>query len=216
MRKDGQQYGPYNLGQLKNYVKHGNFSTADLACYDGQNWIQVSQVPGLIKTKQHRPTAPPIPPKTNARPRKKRTFLSGCLILFFLCMILGAISGTCSNGSDLASGEDDNEEIQNTKPSYKTRPQEKRWFEYGDLHSADLAQWRVAPQRNKIATAADWLASTKWKGHLNSPNDFEVLKVQAKKLSDAIDISAFDPNLGFIKAVDVADGIITLANDLGP
>ena len=35
--KDGQQYGPYNLVQLKSYVKQGNFTTADLACYDGQN-----------------------------------------------------------------------------------------------------------------------------------------------------------------------------------
>ena len=74
----------------------------------------------------------------------------------------------------------------------------------------------MASQRNKIATAADWLASSKWKGHLNSPGDFEILKVQAKKLSDAIDLSASDPNLGFMPAVDVADGIIKLASDLGP
>ena len=51
---------------------------------------------------------------------------------------------------------------------------------------------------------------------LNSPGDFEILKVQAKKLSDAIDLSASDPNLGFMPAVDVADGIIKLASDLGP
>ena len=214
--KDGQQYGPYNLVQLKSYVKQGNFTTADLACYDGQNWVQVSQVPGLIETKQHRPTPPPIPPQATPKPRKKRTLFSGCLILVFLCMIFGSISSTCSNGGDSISGGNDSEGIQNTKPSYNERPQEKRWFEYGDLHNADLAKWRVASQRNKIATAADWLASSKWKGHLNSPGDFEILKVQAKKLSDAIDLSASDPNLGFMPAVDVADGIIKLASDLGP
>ena len=37
--KDGQQFGPYTVEQLRQYVEAGNFTTADYACYDGQNWV---------------------------------------------------------------------------------------------------------------------------------------------------------------------------------
>ena len=45
--KDSQQYGPYTIEQLRVYVQQGNFTTADLACCDGQNWVTVAQVPGF-------------------------------------------------------------------------------------------------------------------------------------------------------------------------
>ena len=44
--KDGQQYGPYTVEQLRQYVQQGNFTTADHACYDGQNWVTIAEVPG--------------------------------------------------------------------------------------------------------------------------------------------------------------------------
>jgi hypothetical protein len=109
-----------------------------------------------------------------------------------------------------------NKEIQNLNSEKSKASRVKRWFEYADLHNADLGQWRVAPERNKIATAADWLTSTKWKGHLNSPKDFERLKVKAKQLADAVDQSAVEPSLSFMKANEVAAAIIVIANDLDP
>lgn len=47
--KDGQQFGPYTLEQLGYYVSQGNFTIADHACYDGQNWISVGQIPGFSR-----------------------------------------------------------------------------------------------------------------------------------------------------------------------
>lgn len=32
------------------------------------------------------------------------------------------------------------------------------WYAGGTLHSATVAEWRAADQRNKLATAADWAA----------------------------------------------------------
>lgn len=45
--KDGQQYGPYTNEQIQEVVRQGNFTTADLACYDGQNWVTIAEIPGF-------------------------------------------------------------------------------------------------------------------------------------------------------------------------
>ena len=47
INKDGQQYGPYTVEQLQQYVQQGHFTPQDYACHDGQNWITVEQVPGF-------------------------------------------------------------------------------------------------------------------------------------------------------------------------
>jgi membrane protein YdbS with pleckstrin-like domain len=70
--KAGQQYGPYTVEQLRVYVQQGNFTTADLACCDGQNWVTVAQVPGLMSGSQQ-PTPMPPPSELPPRQKKKRT-----------------------------------------------------------------------------------------------------------------------------------------------
>ncbi|MBG30104.1 MAG: hypothetical protein CMI31_08900 [Opitutae bacterium] len=52
IHKDGKLYGPYPIELLRKYVQQGNFTTEDLACHDGQNWVTVAEVPGF---------APPSP-----------------------------------------------------------------------------------------------------------------------------------------------------------
>ena len=37
VHKDGKQYGPYPIEQLRQYVEAGNFTLEDLACHDGQD-----------------------------------------------------------------------------------------------------------------------------------------------------------------------------------
>jgi hypothetical protein len=65
IHKDGKNYGPYPLEQARQYLKAGNFTGNDLACYDGANWIKLSQVPGIAPTK---PVA-----KQVAQPAKVKT-----------------------------------------------------------------------------------------------------------------------------------------------
>ena len=55
--KDGQQHGPYSVEQLQEYLRQGKFTAGDLACHDGQNWVTVAQVPGLVSGEQ--PVTPP-------------------------------------------------------------------------------------------------------------------------------------------------------------
>ena len=58
--KNDTQYGPYSLEQLRKYVKAGNFTTADMACFDGQNWVTIAEVPGFA-TGDDTPTTPQQP-----------------------------------------------------------------------------------------------------------------------------------------------------------
>ena len=59
VHKDGTQYGPYTLEQMQQYVQKGSFTVQDQACYDGQNWVTVAQVPGISQaaTPQAQPAA---------------------------------------------------------------------------------------------------------------------------------------------------------------
>jgi hypothetical protein len=47
LHKDGQQSGPYTLEQIKEYVKYGSFSESDQACWDGNNWKTIAEIPGF-------------------------------------------------------------------------------------------------------------------------------------------------------------------------
>ena len=77
LSKDGKQYGPYTVEQLRKYVQQGNFTTEDLACHDGQNWVTVAQVPGfaaggdLVTTPQYPQAVPEDALKS--LPKKKKT-----------------------------------------------------------------------------------------------------------------------------------------------
>jgi hypothetical protein len=48
VNKDGQQYGPFTLEQLQQYVQQGNFTPQDHAFFEGcQEWVTIAQVPGF-------------------------------------------------------------------------------------------------------------------------------------------------------------------------
>jgi micrococcal nuclease len=49
IHRDGQNLGPYSVGQLRPYLQAGNFTGNDLACHDGANWVALKDVPGVIK-----------------------------------------------------------------------------------------------------------------------------------------------------------------------
>ena len=47
VRRDEQQSGPYTLEQIREYVKSGSFSESDQACWDGNNWKAIAEIPGF-------------------------------------------------------------------------------------------------------------------------------------------------------------------------
>ena len=47
VKRGDQLYGPYTIQEIEDFLNQGNFKTSDLASSDGQNWMQISQHPGL-------------------------------------------------------------------------------------------------------------------------------------------------------------------------
>jgi len=47
LHKQGEQYGPYSLKQIEDFLISKDFTLEDLACWDGKNWQRVVEIPGL-------------------------------------------------------------------------------------------------------------------------------------------------------------------------
>lgn len=90
------------------------------------------------------------------------------------------------------------------------------WWTGGRLHNVSLLTWRGSTVENKLATAADWLAATKWKGHINTPADLARIRAAAERLVRAVDLVAANPKLDYQNTGEIAAAIIAVANDVGP
>ena len=89
IHKDGKTHGPYPLEQVRQYLKAGNFTGNDLACYDGANWIKLSQVPGVTPSKPNT-VAKQVeqPAKVEAKSAKKLLGIKLLLVGFFLALVV--------------------------------------------------------------------------------------------------------------------------------
>ena len=106
--KNGQQYGPYDKLQLEDYIRKGVFATSDFACFDGRNWVHISQV------LENRKVPPPIDAVTNLnKPKKKMGCFSLVAVSFLGITCLGIFAGLVASinsddePNDLASVEDE-------------------------------------------------------------------------------------------------------------
>ena len=70
--KDGKQYGPYTVKQLREYVRQGDFTTDDLACH----WLPIAEIPGFAAPTPTASTLPPLPTeqKAEALPQEEEEF----------------------------------------------------------------------------------------------------------------------------------------------
>jgi len=98
----------------------------------------------------------------------------------------------------------------------KNKTISEQWYQGGTLHKATYAVWKNASYKNKLATSSDWLISTSWKGHLNSPDDLNRLKLKAKMLVSAVDEIVSTNYISSLIVTEIAASIITLSDDLGP
>jgi micrococcal nuclease len=82
VHRDGQNLGPYSIGQLRPYLQAGNFTGDDLACHDGANWVALKDVPGIIgRANKQAPQTRITKKELAAKPRKKLFILLGVGIL---------------------------------------------------------------------------------------------------------------------------------------
>ena len=71
IHKDGTNYGPYSIEQVKEYLQQGSFTLQDNACHDGQNWIPVAQLPGMAPVSPNPGPQSSIAP-TQSAPQKEK------------------------------------------------------------------------------------------------------------------------------------------------
>jgi len=115
----------------------------------------------------------------------------------------------------LAADKESETKLTNLKHKPKS-PSSTQWYKGGSLHKATIAEWKNATQQNRLATAADWLSATTWKGHLNSPADFEKLKEKSQLLVDALAEAGSGNDLDSLKASEFAASLFLITNDFDP
>ena len=93
----GKNYGPYSIDQLREYVSKGSFKSDSQACYDGKNWVTISDIPGFVKaaekSKQQTVPAQQKPKKKKKKIRKVRLVVVSLLVFLFLLLIALSIVG---------------------------------------------------------------------------------------------------------------------------
>lgn len=83
IHKNGQNYGPFSIEQVRKYLKAGNFSSDDHGCHDGTNWVKLSQVPGISPEPVTRTKA-----ITQKKPKPKKKIRKSRLVIVSLCVLL--------------------------------------------------------------------------------------------------------------------------------
>lgn len=124
-------------------------------------------------------------------------------LLLFLIFAIGSVDDSGESGGSAGA----------TGPRGSSSTQ---WFQGGNLHSATVGQWEKASYQNKLATAADWLVATKWKGHLTSPGDFDRLKLKAQMLVNAVDEVIAGQQADYLHVAEIAAVLVNMSNDFRP
>jgi len=99
------------------------------------------------------------------------------------------------------------------------RDSNERWFSGGNLQNVTIREWKAGTRDNKIASCADMLSATIWKGHLKTPEDFNRLRLAATKLTNSIDEVSKEINGEMETAMissEVAVGLMSMTDGFGP
>ena len=78
VHRDGQNLGPYSIGQLRPYLQAGNFTGDDLACLDGVNWVALKDVPGIVDRKSKPVPQAELPQRSSFETQQKTGHPSCC------------------------------------------------------------------------------------------------------------------------------------------
>lgn len=100
----------------------------------------------------------------NPYPIYFKEVLGGCLVLLGSVVVglvvLGAILSQISPTGDESPPTPPRERSHQTRTDRRPTPPANSWTLGGTLHNATLKEWREASYRNRLATAADFVAAT--------------------------------------------------------
>ena len=238
--REGKIVGQFSQEEVKTHLSSGLLMQTDLAWQEGMHeWKPINEIIGHGGTVSGIP--PALPPQLGnestiqsilnvSSPSDSIQGLSQAsgkgststkyiiVACVGLCCVMCAVIGVVIPDKYQLPDEDNLGIGGSEGTDTKSETTESKWFQGWNLHNATLAEWVKSSYRNKLATAGDWLVVSKWKGALNSTDDFDRLKVKAEMLVEAVDgVATADSNLNeSLTAKEIAASILTLSNDLGP
>ena len=151
VHKDGTQYGPYTIEQVQQYIQQGAFTLQDQACHDGQNWVLLSQVPGLsqpasVQPVSQQPQAQVAPNAGNAQNKfnqatsqaqptpgkgsNKKLIIWGSVGAVALIVMIGSVIFLFSgddeeNGDQVVNNETESEQAEKSSSQASDEPQKE-------------------------------------------------------------------------------------------
>lgn len=106
-------------------------------------------------------------------PKKKNKWTSkkiGCVVIFILFWIILVIILTVGGDGNSSSKQATEKQVTN-----------QEWYAGGTLHQATVADWKVATDKNKLATSADMMAV------VDNTVSMDELRIRAESLKKCID-----------------------------
>ena len=134
----GNNYGPYSIDQLRQYVQAGNFRDDHLACYDGTNWVKIKDVPGFaVVAKKPKPApqkAQQKAPQKTKKMRTKKLLVVSLGVIVALLVVGGSVAGV----SYYLVGDDGEPSAVATKDIFTLSPDQIVEVYDGDTFKIDL------------------------------------------------------------------------------
>lgn len=147
--------------------------------------------------------------------RQQGCFGQGCIVLILLglfscvfsSLTTSSIDQTTSNDySTTTSSSSSSSSSTGTSSSYGGTGTTEEWYEGGDLHDANLSEWRSASRSNKLATSADFVVKIKIKeGTPKSQIDLDGMKPEAEQMMKCITETAGDKSEEAIDSQNVSE-----------
>ena len=89
LRRDGEEYGPYTLEQVKEYVDNGEVTLEDEAWFDGcEDYVTVGDIPHFTSPRKIARKGPRKRKVTLEEPRKKNPIVIASIVV--LSVLVGA------------------------------------------------------------------------------------------------------------------------------
>ena len=137
---------------------------------------------------------PPNSPPGPVREFFLGTWTGRIIIVILFMTVVSGLNQVCSRSEDThpTAGNSEmpsTESVPNivtftSRPTQVPLPNKREWYDGGTLHKATAAEWNRASSRNKLATAADWVAFVRLdQGEIISMGD---LRSQSQELMDCV------------------------------
>ena len=122
---------------------------------------------------------------------------------FFGLVIVGAITGGSDTPKTARANQSASASPRPSAPNSYSSSSRLEWYEGGALHRVTLGRWASAPYRDRLATSADFVA-TSLETNGKRPRSMDDLKSQAINLELCITATAGDGEEDQLKVAEIA------------